>query len=488
MSASTSNSTDSSLEDSFFKEKQRKVKAKERSILRNSKKLIKNEEKIIKIRIDIMCPNLQNYFDQIDKGLSLRKIFIEIDKSDTKSIKNHSEEDSDEHSVEEYDDNSSNIHNINDILKPNYSLNPTIPRSKTDVNFIQIGGHDLNKRRSSLQHNQYSALLKYPRELLQKFLFKSKRTVKLNSFTGNVIEKSGDSVTEIVYYEHQAYAGQNTQNHIKAQTLTNPKLSIGISRDPDSIANIKEKLSENQRLVKSKRLIFDFTKMEEINKSYNPSTYFTYFRYPYTKICELDYSSLMLNVINPNYFSKPSQFELSNGNSNCEIGINLWENTRYESFHTYLPLYIQFKVLDMSNDEIIDFISQNLIEKMLQMNQELIDYINLKFPLDFLFYNAGRKSPSTKDLSIQTQEPEFYLLAYQVLDEKFEPLEKELIELVKINYSTMYGTDAKSIKKAIHSAIGDQAESYSCNFFRMWHYVILIKQPRINLDLLLKNN
>lgn len=475
---SFANSMESSFDEFSFNEKLRKVN--ERPSFRNSRKLRKNEQKIIKIRIDISCPNTKNYLDQLEKGLSLRKILIEIDRRDIKLDKSFSDQD--------FDDMSSNIEYKNVLIKPEYSLDLSIPRSKTDFNLIKVLQNDLSKKRSSLQHDQYSAFLNYPKELLpsQKWLFNSKRTIRYNnSFASNMKQKSEDSVLEVVYYDHETY--NEKMNHIQSKRLINSKISIGISRDPEGISSLKTKSTENQHLVKTKLIIFDFKKMEEINSMQNPTTLFTFFKHPYAKICELNFNNLMLSEIDSNKQCLPNKFELSKGNSKREIGIDLSGNIKYESFQTYCPLHIKFKDIDLSNDEIIDLINQKLTEKMQNLNKDLISYINSKFPLDFVYYNAGKKSPSTKDLTMKTDEPQFYLLSYQVLDEKFEPLEDDLIQFVNINYSILNGTDNESIKEAIYSAIGHKTEAYSCNFFRMWHYIILIRQPRIDLNPMLKN-
>lgn len=472
---SSSNSIDSSF-DSFANVRFRKNK--ERSLFRNSRKSRKNEEKIIKIRIDISCPNNKIFYDQIERGLSLRKISIKIDRRNAKIFKKYSDE--------FLNGIASNMEHFNDALQPKYTLNSSIIRSKTDVNLINIKKNQFGKRRSSLQLHQYSAFLNYPKELLswQKRLFNPMQTIIYDSET---IKINGDSLTEIVNYEHEIYADQKPKSNFMAKTVTNTKISIVILRDADDINSLKICQSKNQNLMKTENFFFDFDQLSDLNRENNSTTFFTYFRYPYAKICELDYKSLMLNDFSSDNLSRPSEFELSKGNSNFEIGLNLSENVKFESFQTYVPLYIDFKNSDMSNDDILSFIERKIADKTEEMHQELLNCINLKFPLDFLFYNAGRKNPSIKDLTFETDEPQFYLLSYQVLDEKFEPLEYDLIDLVKINYSILNGVDGECIKNAIYSAIGHQAEAYSCNFFRMWNYIVLIKQPRIYLNSLIKD-
>lgn len=475
---SSSNSIDSSF-DSFSNVRFRKNK--ERYVFRNSRKSKKNEDKIIKIRIEISCPNTRIFYDQIEQGLSLRKISIKIDRRNAKILKNF---------FEQFPDGlASNIEDFNDPLETKYKFNSSIVKSKTDLNFFNIRKNEFSKRHSSLQLHQYSAFLNCPKEFFpwQKRLFNSKRTIISDNFPSEMKKTNGDSLSEIVNYEHEIYANQKFKGQFLAKTVTNPKISIGIFRDAEDINSLRIEPKNNRNLMKTESFIFDFNKMTELNREKNPTTFFTCFKFPYAKICELDYKSLMMNDLNSNISSKPSEFELSKGNSNFEIGLNLTQNIKYENFHTYRPMYIEFKKSEMTNDEILSLIEKNIAEKIEEMHQELLNNLNLKFPLDFLFYNAGKKSPSIKDLALESEEPQFYLLSYQVLDENFEPLEYDLIELVKINYSILDGVDCESIKNAIYSAIGHQAESYNCNFFRMWNYIVLIKQPRICLNFLLRN-
>ncbi|CAF0798644.1 unnamed protein product [Brachionus calyciflorus] len=427
-----------------------------------------HQENITKIRIDINCPNEEIYKRQIRDGTNIKTIFVQIDRS--LNTKHEQNENPGAILIEEVDD----VYSMRQQRSPEYQRR-SFSRSKTDPNLMQLQEFENIKEYSLQSYSNYTQLDKPIKK--KKYLFNLKRNYEHESYISKKINGNGSAAIEIINYEHEIFEFNNYQ--ATSRTKVNPKISVSIFRDSESISSCRPRLifTKPQNLKRSELFLFDFNHMEFINETQNRARLLTSLKYPYAKMCDLDMDNLFMNPDK----EKPDEFEISLGDFNFQLGTNFDGNTKYESFRHYTPVYIEFDNLDLSNDQILEIINSKVTAKTQELNEKFIANLNKKFPLDFLFFNSSENNINIVEFKDKSIKPEFYLLAYQVLDEKFVPLEADLLKFVKVHYSTFEKLNEKSIKTAVEKVIGQKNETYGCNFFRLWHYIVLIKTPRADL-------